>query len=46
MILFLLIITKWYVIVSLTCLAGLGVMYIHDRIKYGEIPVVEDNEEL
>jgi len=46
MILFTLIVTKWYVIVSLSCLAGLGVIYIHDRIKYGPIPVVEDDEDL
>ena len=46
MILLLLVITKWYVVVSLSCLAGLGVVYICDRIKYGPIPVAKDNEDM
>jgi hypothetical protein len=36
----------WYLIVSLSCHAGLGMIYIYDRIKYGPTPIEKIDDDL
>jgi hypothetical protein len=42
----LLVIVKWYCIYVLASIATLGILYIHDRIKYGSVPITKDNEDM
>jgi hypothetical protein len=42
----LLIILKWYLIVSAICLTLFFLIMLYDRIKYGPFPIVNNEEEL